>query len=162
MNHLQTYLYALFVSGFLCSLLLFLHGNASTKTGLETGCACIMLIVFLSPLVSNSPKETFASLTSTVLSEETKSNIQTSAIHYAKQVMEQEYRAYILSRAEEFGVTLSSVSIELEETNDGHWIPYLICYRTDNPLSETFMIQMEASLGVPLERQKIYETTVIT
>ena len=87
------------------------------------------------------------------------SSIYIMANDFTKQVMEQEYEAYITSRAEELGITLTHVSIDTQETTDGYWIPYSISYQSDLPIDQSFAREIEMNLGIPQERQKQYETT---
>lgn len=160
MNYLQSYLYSMFLSAFVCSMLLFFHGNTASKGGLETGCACVMLIVFLSPLTTHNLTDTFIEWTSSPISEGVNSNVQSSADLYTKQVMEQEYSAYIFSKAKEFGIALTDVSIEMEKNENGHWVPYSIEYDGKSAIDKAFLEQIETDLGVPKKRQNTYEITV--
>ena len=161
MNQLQTYLYSLFISGLVCSILLFVQGNATKRSGLETGCACVMLAVFLFPLVSYGTSTTYSTPETNLIGNDADSSIYIMANDFTKQVMEQEYEAYITSRAEELGITLTHVSIDTQETTDGYWIPYSISYQSDLPIDQSFAREIEMNLGIPQERQKQYETTII-
>ena len=160
MNYLQSYLYSMFLSAFICSILLFFHGNTAAKSGLETGCACVMLIVFLSPLTSLNLADTFIKRTFSPISEVVNSNVQSTADLYTKQVMEQEYSAYIFSKATELGIALTDISIDMEKNENGHWVPYSIEYNAESSIDKAFFEQMETDLGVPKKRQYTHEATV--
>ena len=159
MNYLQSYLYSMFVSAFICSILLFFHGNTAAKSGLEIGCVCVMLIVFFSPFTSHNLTDTFIGWTSSPISEDINSNMQSTADLYTKQVMEQKYSAYIFSKATEFGIALTDISIDMEKNENGHWVPYSIEYDAESSIEKTFFEQMETDLGVPKKRQYTYEAT---
>ena len=156
MNQWQTYLYCLFISGFICSTLLFLQGNTSAKSGFETACACVMLIVFLFPLTNFDLTESLNEC-SFSSADEMNAKIYSATDDYTRQVMEQEYRAYIFSRADEFGIVLTDIGIDMEKDKNGYWIPCSVIYGAESSIDATFFNQIEMDLGVPVERQNTYE-----
>ena len=46
---LRSWLYSLLASGCVCSLLLLVNTEGKSKNLIETACACVMLLTFLSP-----------------------------------------------------------------------------------------------------------------
>ena len=71
-------------------------------------------------------------------------------------VIEQEYRAYILDKAQTMGEHLEDVSVGVRWDDGGFWVPWGAVY--SNAVSEDFRDTVRNELGIPKERQSVRET----
>ncbi len=73
-----------------------------------------------------------------------------------RMVIEQELCTYILNKAAQEKLGLRSVSVELRWQTDGYWLPWSLRMSGvgGGTLRAAFQRELEAELGVPLERQQ--------
>lgn len=71
-------------------------------------------------------------------------------------VIEAELRSYIQNKAEQKGLTIRSVSIEMRWQTEGYWLPWSLTVTGagDSSTRETFQRELEAELGIALDRQQ--------
>ena len=74
-------------------------------------------------------------------------------------VIEQELRTYILNKAEQRGITIRSMSIEMRWQTEGYWLPSSLRMTGSGDTREraAFQRELEAELGIPEERQQWVE-----
>ena len=155
---LYSWLYSLLASGCICSLFLFLNIDGKWKGLLETGCACIMLLTFVSPFTDGSHKETlngyFEKWTSIELNEQM--NEQYSIFNQS--YMEGEYRTYILNEAAKSGVTINDVMVDTVLDENGLWVPAEIVYVSDAIVPDAFKARIHNDFGITEERDGMHES----
>lgn len=154
---LHSWLYDLLICGLICSLIQFFHTDGKSKPLLETGCACIMLLAFLSPIMNftipNSADDLFDGWTS--MEEPAAARIASEEdFHY---IIKQEYAAYIFNAAEQMNLDIEDVSITTVTDEFGTPLPYSIVYTTTEDIPSSFKKRIENELGVPSERQVTHE-----
>ena len=150
----HSWFYSLLYSGCICSLLLFFNVDAKFKALLETGCACIMVFTFLSPLnqvpLATDIQEYFPDL----MRIESGESCIPYYTEYEKSVMEAEYSSYIISEAEKQGITDLQAVVECIKDNN-LWVPYSIRYASASMVPSEFVELISEQLGVAKERQYI-------
>ena len=72
-----------------------------------------------------------------------------------REIIENEYAAYIMEKAEEMGVDVSSVIVKTKWDTEGIWVPHeaYIEYENDGRRAESLRKLIELRLGIPEERQ---------
>ena len=155
---IQTWIYSVLVSGCVCSILMFFNTDGKMKPLLETGCACAMILTFLSPVnkICLSP------------------NISADYNHMYKNFsicidyddkfkafIEEQYRAYILNEAKSFGVSLTEAKVTAVQDENENWIPYEVFYTTDHLIDDEFMKHISNELGIAEERQHINDANEV-
>ena len=146
----RSWLYSLLVSGCICSLILFLNTDGKIKGLLETGCACVMLLAFISPFQNLSLQNEMDSYFEKWKTVE--SNIEFNNITTSQTFMESEYRAYILKEADFYGVELTDVVVSAKQNQEGYWVPVSVIYFAEQPISENFVTHISNDLGLTEER----------
>ena len=140
---IRMWLYSLLISGCICSCILFVHPYSSNKSLIETGCACIMILIFLSPFknhhIINQMEKEFSSWTAVENYIDDSNAIQ--------RFMEEEFRAYILKEANNNGINIFDVKVNTIQDENGYWIPVTIEYISDTTISEDFKSRIAQELG---------------
>lgn len=147
----------------LCALSLFCGAALSilpeggVKRVAEVVCTASLILAVINPLKSmdissyalESAKyhELEASLTADAEKAEQRLN---------RLVIEQEYEAYIMDKALELGLEGLAVSVEVQWSLDGLWMPYSagLSGIWDQDGKERLSALMTADLGIPYERQR--------
>lgn len=150
---LRNYLLALLISAFICSVLTALHSHTPVKQMISAGCTCVMLITLLSPLTVDTLDSRFSFSSYISDFEEALLSANKKSDSYTARVMEQEYEAYIISRANDQSIIIHSADVECRKTNDGLWIPFSVSYESRTPITASFKQEVEQTLGIPMERQ---------
>ena len=70
-------------------------------------------------------------------------------------VIEEEYASYIFDKAENKGVLLEEVKVEVKQSAEGIWIPWKTYIECKESTADTKVLSemIEAELGIPKERQ---------
>ena len=124
---------------------------------METGCASLMILIFLQPFGNDANPNLLMQEISQWTSVKA-CNLQDINI-YQKTYMEQEYCAYIESEASRNGIAVKNITVDSVQNESGEWIPYSASYSVESSKSEDFIVLIENQLGIPAERQHIYEYT---
>ena len=157
-NELNLWLYTLFASGCITSMILYLMPDERSRQIAELGCSCIMIFALLMPL-KNSELDDFLSALS-ICSEEINDEIalkQVAVDEINKEIIEEQFEEYILNEAESQNIKLNSVSVNIAPYEDGSYIPEQVFYYCEGSVPELFLEYIEGQLGVSKERQITYE-----
>ena len=155
---IRSWIYSILVSGCVCSMLLFINADSKSKPLLETGCACIMVLVFISPIMDIQKNSTLH-LNTNIWSMAEYDSFNNNS--YIRAYMESEYCAYILKEADQYNIVLSEVLIGTIQDENGNWIPHEIYYTTEQTDIMEFKRHIENQLGVTEERQHVNASNVI-
>ena len=146
----RSWMYSLLAAGCICSLLSFLNTDSKLKGLVETACACVMVLTFLSPFGVISD---FQDISEVFLSWTTLDSEAVDYENYINSYMESEYCAYIRNEAESFGISLSDVAVTTITDENGNPIPYEIYYQSRQEISAEFKQHIAQTLGIITERQ---------
>ena len=69
-------------------------------------------------------------------------------------VIEQEYCAYVMEKAEQAGVVLETVDISVRWNTEGVWVPDCSVIQIREGSKETLSAILAADLGIPAEKQE--------
>ncbi len=155
------WLYTMLYSGCICALLLYICPGGKLRELLEIGTACVMLLAFLSP-VTQWKQDGYDRILEEFLSAQ---KVQEEAMVKSSQEIRdgliiEEYRTYICSEAAEQGIPLEDVQVMTDTSESGYPVPVELRYISGEQIAQTFQEQMALQLGVALERQFTYETTM--
>lgn len=146
--------YSLIVcSGLLC-LILFFMPDERNKSMIETGGACMLFILFLSPF-SEMDFDTFFSEIITYSEQITveRDSMLEGNRELSKKIIESKYGEYIINEAKQNGIGIQSVFVYVCEDQGGNWIPNKIVYVSSGSIPDSFKEYIWVQLGVPKERQ---------
>ena len=124
----QSWLRALLISGCICSFVLFVNPNGKMKMIMETGCASLMILIFLQPFGNDANPNLLMQEISQWTSVKA-CNLQDINI-YQKTYMEQEYCAYIESEASRNGIAIKDITVDSEQNESGEWMPSCLSIST--------------------------------
>ena len=153
---LHDWVWGVACSGAICALCTWLCPEGRVKQVLQMACACVMMFAMYAPLRGWNP-DGYAEMI-TAYREESRAVVSQSeavAERLNRMVIEQEYREYILDKAQTCGEPLEDVSVGVKWDDGGYWIPWEAVYCQDISLS--FQETIERDLGIPKERQSIRE-----
>jgi hypothetical protein len=131
-----------------------LNSDSKIKVIPETGCACIMLLSFFSPVFQFKDFEYM------------KEHLQEWSIvapeifdydTYTQSFIELKYQTYIYDEAESFGISFVNVDVSAVQDENGCWIPNEVHYQTEHPISNEWKEHISEQLGIAIERQYINE-----
>lgn len=154
---IQSWLHSLLVSGCICSLILFVNPDGKIKNLLETGCACIMVFVFLSPITNLSMRHEIRNDFREWTTIESDNISVDKQLIMNRDFMEAEYQAYILNEAKYHNIQLHDVLVGMQQNSDGYWLPVSVEYITTQTIPESFLLQIANDLGITEERISINE-----
>lgn len=156
---LYQWINTLLVSACICSLILYICPNGKMKELLEIGCSSVMLIALISPLsrvhIQNYASD-LAEFRNHILAQE--QITEEIAETLSRQVIEQEYAAYIINEARAQSILLHAVTVTVCQ-DSGNWIPYEVIYIADTQIPDEFKSHIKTQLGIPKERQHTNEST---
>lgn len=157
---LHNWVYGVACAGALCGVCMYLCPEGRVKNVLQMASACVMVLTLFAPLLKLDMGEYAGLLTEyreqvqevTAVSGDTADRLN-------RLVIEQEYREYILDKADSQGVALTDVSVGVTWDADGYWAPWSVEYiSADGTVAESFVEEIEKELGIPKERQSLCET----
>lgn len=119
-------------------------------------CACILVICVLEPF----KKMDFESFSVNMAEyrekeKELLENGENMRERLNRMVIEDEYAAYIMEKAEETGIAITNAKVSTQWDSDGIWRPYeaYIEFESDDLKISAFKKLIKAELGIPEERQ---------
>ena len=144
-------------AGAVCALCTWLCPEGRVKHVLQMACACVMVLAMYAPL-RELDMDGYAGLLAEYREDSraviSRSDAMTERLN--RLVIEQEYRAYILDKAQTMGEHLEDVSVGVRWDDGGFWVPWGAVY--SNAVSEDFRDTVRNELGIPKERQSVRET----
>ncbi len=153
---LHSWLTAVISSALICALAISLTPKGRVHSALKLLCGLVMIFAIISPLKVLDFSEysenlarygnEAAELTESAGDYEDKLN---------RTIIEDECAAYILDKAESYGVKLNSVNVTAEWSMDGYWYPSAcdIIYSCSDELVGAISSSVEGELGITKERQ---------
>lgn len=141
------------VMGTVCSI----APESPVKTVMSILCSVILMLVVLEPLAQLDMASYAQSLAKYKEMEKRLSiDGEDMSERLNRMVIEEEYTAYIRDKAEEQGITLADVKLEMSWNTGGYWMPVgvqLYSAAEDENMPGLGSI-LESQLGIPREKQK--------
>lgn len=148
----------LFVSGCILSVILYLSPNEKSRSILEIGCSCVMIFALVIPLNGlrlNDCLNEFKKFQTTIENELALKEISSDALQL--KIIEKELEEYILNEAERYPISLKTVTVTVLADESEQYAIESISYDVHDAVPYDFLVQMKEQLGVPIERQIVYE-----
>lgn len=141
----------------LCGAALSILPEGGVKRVAEVVCTASLIVALVNPLKALD-MGTYALETARLHEMEACLTAEAEAAEQRlnRLVIEQEYEAYIMDKALEFGLESLTVGVEVQWSLEGFWMPYAAnisgaCSQTGK---EKLAAVMTADLGIPYERQR--------
>lgn len=147
----------------ICGIALALTPKGRVKTAEKLICGIIIISAIFSPILGIDSGSYAASIAEySELAEKISMQGKENAERLNRTLIEDELSAYILDKAENIGVQVSNVSVELRWSDDGYWYPVGLdisgVYTEEQRLKLGMLI--EADLGISSDDQswtEVYE-----
>lgn len=136
------------------SVLLFLCPDDPKKRILETGCSCVMFLVFLFPIMQLRYEDINSVFSEyvTQIESENEELLQNNDEIY-RLIIKEKYKEYITNEAKILQIDFEDVSVDVVPDEHGNYIPFEITYVSTEPVPFSFIEYIAKQLGVPKERQ---------
>lgn len=141
----------------LCGAALSILPEGGVKRVAEVVCTASLIVALVNPLKALD-MGTYALETARLHEREAALTAEAEGLEQRlnRLVIEQEYEAYIMDKALEFGLEGLAVDVEVQWSLEGLWMPYAAnisgaCSQTGK---EKLAALMTADLGIPYERQR--------
>ena len=133
-----------------------LTDDRGTKHIMKILCTCIMLICVLEP-VKQIDFDSFSldMAKYRALENEMLRNGDEMNARMNREVIENEYAAYIVEKARELGITVNNADVKTKWDTEGIWAPYetYIEYENNGWEADSLKKLIKLRLGIPEERQ---------
>ena len=146
--------YSLIVcSGFLC-FLKFLIPDDCNKSMIETGGACVLFLLALSPFSEVEFENLFSEMMtySEQIHNESELLLDKNQ-QLSKSIIESKYAEYIINEAKRKDIIIQSALVSVHEDVSGNWLPGEVIYISTEIIPDSFKEYILVNLGVPKERQ---------
>ena len=146
--------YSLIVcSGLLCLLKLLIPDDCN-KSIIETGGACVLFLLALSPFTEVEFENLFSEIMtySEQIHDESELLLEKNQ-ELSKSIIERKYAEYIINEAKQMGIKIQSAFVSVNEDVSGNWIPDEVIYVSTEAVPDSFKEYIWLNLGVPKERQ---------
>lgn len=141
----------------LCGAALSILPEGGVKRVTEVVCTASLIVALVNPLKALD-MGTYALETARLHEMEASLTAEAEAAEQRlnRLVIEQEYEAYIMDKALEFGLEGLAVDVEVQWSLEGLWMPYAanISGAYSQTGKEKLATLMTADLGIPYERQR--------
>lgn len=130
--------------------------DRSVKSVTELLCTCILVLCILSPLKELDYDRLSLDLAKfSELEKELTQSAEKERERLNREVIEREYAAYILDKANELGAQTQNVRVTVKWSTEGIWVPWeaYIEYRGEEAAKAPAAERITADLGIPEERQ---------
>lgn len=156
-NFLHNYILTLICTAFLCSIALILTPDSRAKKAVAVVCGITMITAIILPLVKIDFSEYSKSLAGyRINAQKYADNGSENRENLNRLYIEEQCQAYILDKAEFYGIDVSSASVIAEWSNDGYWYPVsakIQCNCSDTEKSK-LEAMIEADLGIDRDNQE--------
>ncbi len=129
------------------------EGGAKRVAGILT--AAILLTAILTPL-KGIDFESYALLAAQYRQQEAELTARGEEINerLSRAVIEREYEAYIMDKANEMGIDIKEADVEVQWSTEGVWLPYSVCIAANAATAQKTALEdaVAAELGIPGER----------
>lgn len=159
-DFLHNWVYGVACAGCLCAVCMYLCPEGRVKNVLQMASACVMVLTLFAPLLKMDMAGYAEMLTEYREQAQEVSNISgETAERLNRMVIEQEYREYILDKADSQGIALTDASVGVTWNEGGYWVPCEAEYVCGSgAVTQAFLEEVEKELGIPKERQNVCET----
>lgn len=155
---IQGWLFTMTGVAFVTTIASFFASSGSMKRVLKLIGGVAMAIALLSPLL----KFDFAAYAASLQLYDSSAAWDSAAVEetekrLSRTIIESECSAYILDKAAQLGVPLSSAQVSVQwSTTDGVWYPYAVTLTQPVGVEKSAALEnmIEADLGIPSERQE--------
>lgn len=151
---LRCWLSAVLYTGIVCCIIYMITPEGRVKKALRLMCALAMCAAVISPLGELDFEAYSKAATAGRLEAEKIAGQGTDySSNLNRTVIEDECEAYILDKADELNVRLSSVAVTAKWSEEGYWYPYEVELTGEGDMEELEDI-IEAQLGISGENRK--------
>ncbi len=156
-SFLRDYILSLICTAFLCSLALILVPKSRAKAAVSVVCAVTMITAIILPITQidfTAYSQSLAQYRSRA--EKYANNGEEDRENLNRLYIEEQCQAYILDKAENACVDISSVYVSTEWSNDGYWYPVSAQIESNCSDAEKSRLEklIEADLGISKDNQK--------
>ena len=153
---LRTWIASIISSAVFCAVIIAVTPKGRVFNALKLLCGLVMIFAIISPLADINFDEYSKSLKKyRDRAEELTARANEYEDKYNRVFIQDKCAAYILDKAESYGVHPSSVAVSADWSMDGYWYPVsadINCNCTDE-LRNKLTASIEAELGIAKERQ---------
>lgn len=141
----------------LCGAALSLAPAGSVRQVTEILCACVLITLLINTMKSVD-FDTYALQSAKLRQAEAEilQNAESAELRLNRLVIENEYRTYILDKAEKQGIALENIKIGMRWDLEGYWLPDSVVISSHCSKEERAVVGeiLKDDLGIPYSRQE--------
>lgn len=131
------------------------EGNVKRVAGIL--CSSVLIIAVITPIKAFDI-ESYADILNTYREKESRLAASSEEIseRLRRAVIEEEYGAYIMDKAEKLGIEVKEARVEVQWSADGAWLPYSASIHANVSKADKCALEdkLEAELGLPPSKVK--------
>ena len=150
---------ALCVLSVLCGVLLSLTPEGNLRRIAELACSCLLILSVLKTAGAAEPVLPDIELEVTAREKELSAKAAKTEDELNGLVIQRECEEYIMEKADELGVELSGIVVELQRTEEKEWHPWSVTLEVGTAEGRKSALSgiIRTDLGIPYERQSWHE-----